>query len=214
MSFAALDVVAERVPPVVLSGGGGARLVVLRDVVQHLPLADGVQAIANIEATSGAEYLLTNWHHHPWTSESEDARYNAEVPDMGDWFPVDVFVAPFNFSRPIMWIREGWGSDTKVVGLWRLPALFRGDGRQLEIEEADWTEAADRIITEPFVEFRANTASVAIQPCCCLLLNSVFQIWLRCGQWGVAVEQISQSSAPAQPTQRSGNACCLPFDED
>lgn len=70
----------------------------------------------------------------------------------GGYYPVNVFLTPFNFSRPEFIIREGiyegstWASQRKVIGLFKLPALLMGDGRGFEISEADWERAGSKVV--------------------------------------------------------------------
>ncbi|KAI9328595.1 hypothetical protein DFJ73DRAFT_116535 [Zopfochytrium polystomum] len=138
MSFAAVDFSAEPYP---LSG---ADVVVNRDMIQHNTLAAGVRAYANVEA-SGAKYLVTTWHHHSYTDAALDGEYNYNV-GAGGWYPVDVFLHPFNFSRPLFWIEDGSMGDLKMVGVWELPALGMGDGTRFRISALDWKKGESEVV--------------------------------------------------------------------
>ena len=114
-------------------------LILCRDAIQHNSLSDGVKAYANFEK-SEARWLVTTWH------QSGDANRNIES---GDYFPVNLFRHPFNFSKPLLYIREGQNGETsakKVVGLFQLPALGEGLGQDLDISESAWLAASKRIV--------------------------------------------------------------------
>jgi hypothetical protein len=65
----------------------------------------------------------------------------------GGMYHVNIFLHPFNFTKPEYFIREGGGQqDGKTLGLWKLPALGLGDGRYFNIPEETWTKAASEII--------------------------------------------------------------------
>ena len=120
-------------------------LILCRDMLQHNTLAAGYQAVVNIEA-SGAKYLITNWHHHE--PSKDDTMWNKNVSP-GDWYPIDVFLHPFNFSKPIAWIREGVdGVDraNKAVAVWKLPVLGLGKGERFSPKESDWEAAKKEIV--------------------------------------------------------------------
>lgn len=95
-------------------------LVILRDTLMHLPIADALLALARIDA-SGSKWLVTT------TFNNSDSGASNEFIQPGSWFPVDLLESPFFFPPPISVTLEGLpGTDRygkKMLGLWRLPVL-------------------------------------------------------------------------------------------
>lgn len=72
--------------------------------------------------------------------------HNANQPAGGMYF-VNIFLHPFNFSKPEFFIREGGKQlDQKTLGLWKLPALGLGDGQYFHIPEESFVKAETEII--------------------------------------------------------------------
>ncbi|KAI9365396.1 hypothetical protein DFJ73DRAFT_262857 [Zopfochytrium polystomum] len=138
MQFAVVDFSAEPYPL------KNADVILNRDMIQHNTLADGVRAYANMEA-SGAKYLITTWHQHPTTDKANDYWHNRNISP-GDWYPVDIFLHPFNFSRPLFWMADGNLGDMKAVGVFRLPALGMGDGTRMDVSDDEWNKANHEIM--------------------------------------------------------------------
>jgi hypothetical protein len=96
-----------------------ADLILSRDCLVHLPLADVWRALANFRRT-GATYLLT-------TTFPRHTKTNWDIA-VGDWRPLNLQEAPFHFPEPLEWIDEhctqgdGEFSD-KSLALWRLSDL-------------------------------------------------------------------------------------------
>lgn len=94
-----------------------ADLVILRDALQHLPIADARAALANI-ARSGSRWLLASTY---------EGGANVDVADGGDWCP-DLQASPFDLPAPVARIFDGWGWEDpdelrdarKWLGLWPL----------------------------------------------------------------------------------------------
>lgn len=92
-------------------------LVILRDVIQHLPLADGCALLARIRAT-GSKLLLASTF-----AESD----NVDVLP-GEAFSPDMTAEPFSLGEPDWRFFDGYSYDgsaavrdaTKHLGLWRL----------------------------------------------------------------------------------------------
>ena len=95
-------------------------LVILRDTLMHLPIADALLALARIDA-SGSKWLVTT------TFNNSDSGASNEFIQPGSWFPVDLLESPFFFPQPVSATLEGLpGTDRygkKMLGLWRLPVL-------------------------------------------------------------------------------------------
>lgn len=112
-------------------------VIMCRDGIQHNTLKDGVRGFLNLER-SGARYLITNWHTETGRGAVPDNAVNINVP-FGGAYPINVFTHPFNFSMPEFFISEGVdgiNGDGKLVGVWKLPALFKGDGRRFHVPPA------------------------------------------------------------------------------
>ncbi len=106
-------------------------LVMCRDMLQHNSFDAAFKAIMKIE-DSGAKYLLTNWHNHPYQTPRESFEWNQDITP-GGYYKIDVMLHPFNFSRPLMFRSEGpngVSSDGKCMGVFKLPVLGLGDGTQ------------------------------------------------------------------------------------
>ena len=119
-------------------------LILCRDMIQHNTLVDGVRAYYNMER-SGAKYLATTWHHK---GQMNEMRHNVNIPS-GSMYEVNIFLHPFNFSKPEFFIREGpQGMDPqgKLVGVWKLPALGLGDGKFFDIQ-AQMANASSTIVS-------------------------------------------------------------------
>lgn len=86
-------------------------LVILRDVIQHITLADGVKVIQNIKA-SGARWLAASTY---------ISGENIDIPEGGFYVP-DMKEEPFNLGEEV----EGWpdgnffGDWSKLLGIWKL----------------------------------------------------------------------------------------------
>ncbi|KAL2622099.1 hypothetical protein R1flu_002304 [Riccia fluitans] len=120
-------------------------LIVCRDAIQHNTLKDGLRGLINLEST-GAKYIITNWH--------SPSRLNRNI-EFGGFYPIDVFTPPFNFSHPEMIISEGVGgvnSDGKFAGLWKLPALLKGDGKPFILPPILIARARKDVVTWEEVE--------------------------------------------------------------
>ena len=72
--------------------------------------------------------------------------HNTNQPPGGMYF-VNIFLHPFNFSRPEFFIREGHKEkDQKVIGLWKLPALGLGDGQYFNIPDELYVKAETEVV--------------------------------------------------------------------
>jgi hypothetical protein len=89
-------------------------LVFCRDCFVHLSYAD-IQAAINNLKKSQSLYLLT-------TSFPQHKNFNIVT---GNWRPVNLQAAPFNFPAPILFIREDEAGDyrDKSLALWKLSDL-------------------------------------------------------------------------------------------
>lgn len=99
-------------------------LVLLRDVVQHLPLEDGVRILSRIRE-SGSSWLLASTYSGP--SPRHPGRVNADVAP-GDYYCPDLTAPPFDLPEPERVYPDGFDYDdptriadpSKWLGLWRL----------------------------------------------------------------------------------------------
>lgn len=102
--FMHLDVITDNLPY--------ADLILCRDCFVHLSYAQIWQALRNMKR-SGAKYLLA-------TSYSE-TKANTDI-SAGSWRPLNLMVAPFNFSNPIYIFNEGYERD-KCLVMWKFEDL-------------------------------------------------------------------------------------------
>jgi hypothetical protein len=103
-SFLAADLASDQLPQ--------ADVILCRDCLVHLSYADAFKVLKNFKA-SGAKYLLTT---------TFTGRSNRDIKT-GQWRPLNVQQAPFNFPDPIMLINEHCtekGFGDKCLGLWLL----------------------------------------------------------------------------------------------
>lgn len=117
--FRVMDLVGDRLP--------AADLILCRDCLVHLSLAEACAVIENCRA-SGAKFLLATTF--PECAANRDIK-------IGQWRRLNLRIAPFNFPEPLERIGEvyrdatGERRDDKWLGLWRIadlpaPALDRG----------------------------------------------------------------------------------------
>lgn len=104
--FRVLDIVSDDLPP--------TDAVILRDVLQHLPLADGLAVIDNVRR-SGARIMIASTH---------NGGTNRDIP-VGGWYPIDMTAPPFGFGLPDRAIDDGvWATGVrfpdKRIGVWTL----------------------------------------------------------------------------------------------
>jgi SAM-dependent methyltransferase len=100
--FMPLDIVESRLP--------NADLIVCRDCLVHLSTEDAIATIRNFKKTN-ATYLLATTYPGLVGPNSQNST--------GNWRPLDLQAAPFNFPAPITLISEE-KTGSKSMGLWRL----------------------------------------------------------------------------------------------
>ena len=76
--------------------------------------------------------------------------HNVNQPPGGMYY-VNVFLHPFNFSKPEFFIREGhvpagFLEDEKFIGVWKLPALGLGDGQYFNMPQETYTKADTSLV--------------------------------------------------------------------
>lgn len=98
--FRLLDLTADRLPT--------ADVILCRDCLIHLSLADAAAAIRNFRS-SGAAFLLATTH--------TTVRENTDIPS-GNWRSLNLLLPPFDFPPPIQVILED-AELGKCLGLWR-----------------------------------------------------------------------------------------------
>lgn len=110
-----------------------ADLLIIRDVIGHFPLDDGLKIVDNI-LNSECEYLLsTTWAKKidgNWSKCDEGSidRENEGV-DYGRFYPVNLMSEPFNLPEPEEYLEEETfvhnyeKGNRKVLGLWNLSKL-------------------------------------------------------------------------------------------
>lgn len=108
--FRVLDILTSSLPR--------ADLVLCRDCLVHLAFADIARAVTNLRASHSTWLLTTTF---PGQSENLDIR-------TGDWRPLDLERAPFDWLPPVELINEGCTEGgglfaDKSLGLWRVTDL-------------------------------------------------------------------------------------------
>jgi len=103
--FLNLDITSDQLPTV--------DLILCRDCLVHLSFNQIKEALQNFKK-SGSTYLLT-------TTYPDLLQTNKNIIT-GDWRPLDLQKAPFNFPNPIKIANENCTSDLKEksLGLWKI----------------------------------------------------------------------------------------------
>ena len=103
------DVLTESLPK--------ADVVLCRDCLVHFSARNVRRAVANI-IRSGSTYLLTT---------TFPRRHSNRTIVTGDWRPLNLCAAPFNFPQPLQVISEEHPEPyaDKSLGLWRISDLPR-----------------------------------------------------------------------------------------
>jgi len=123
--FIEFDLINDNIPD--------ADLLIVRDVIGHLPLSDGEKVIKNI-LKSNCKYLLST----TWAKKTKDGwkkcdpnevhRENEGV-DYGRFYPVNLMSSPFNFPEADVYLEEDVRVDNfengirKILGLWDIEKL-------------------------------------------------------------------------------------------
>jgi hypothetical protein len=123
--FIEFDLINDKIPD--------ADLLIVRDVIGHLPLSDGEKVIKNI-LKSNCKYLLST----TWAKKTKDGwkkcdpnevhRENEGV-DYGRFYPVNLMSFPFNFPEANVYLEEDVRVDNyengirKTLGLWDIEKL-------------------------------------------------------------------------------------------
>lgn len=102
-------------------------LLLVRDVIGHFPIEDGIKLVKNI-LNSDCKYLLST----TWYNINDDNYFklheNKNV-DYGRFYPVNLMSEPFNFPKPLEIIEEDVFVENydignrKVLGLWKIDDL-------------------------------------------------------------------------------------------
>ena len=103
--FEVRDIVSDALP--------AADLVLCRECMNHLPLDDGVRALANLERAAGKFLLVTDY---------PQCRDNAQQPASFRYRPLNLTLAPFGLRTPDAWIDEDDHEPGKRIAIWRLDA--------------------------------------------------------------------------------------------
>ena len=102
-SFIVADIARDTLPQ--------AEAVLCRECLNHLPLADGLAALANLEGAASRFVMVT---HYP------DCTANAEQPASFRYRPLNLTRAPFDLRGPDASIDEGAFEPGKQVAIWDL----------------------------------------------------------------------------------------------
>ena len=71
-------------------------LIIIKEVIQHLPLEMGVKMLQNIKK-SGIRYIAITNHDR----ELFNVNVNIDINKPGGFYPNNMFLEPFNFTNPI-----------------------------------------------------------------------------------------------------------------
>jgi len=103
LDFRCLNIIQDTIPE--------ADLLIVRDILGHLPLNDARKALKNI-LSSGCRILLsTTWakqnYNLTWSPclPGDVDRQNQDI-DYGGWYPVNLMAAPFSLPMPDMLVAE------------------------------------------------------------------------------------------------------------
>lgn len=84
-------------------------LIIIKEVIQHLPLDDGIKMLKNIKK-SGIKYIaITNHDKELFNSVNK----NVEV---GGFYPNNMFMPPFNFKNPLKDVNDIISGDSNKKG--------------------------------------------------------------------------------------------------
>jgi hypothetical protein len=97
ISFEAIDLIKRVLPP--------ADLILCRHLLIHLPLEDCVRVLRNFKA-SGSRYLMI--------TNQPDIERNEEILFTGAYRPVNLYLAPFNFPRPLWSVDDAQGEGDRA----------------------------------------------------------------------------------------------------
>lgn len=102
-------------------------LLLVRDVIGHFPIEDGLQIVKNI-INSNCKYLLsTTWYNI--NDENYFQLHENRIINYGRFYPVNLMSTPFNFPKPIEIIEEDVFVENydlgvrKVLALWKIEDL-------------------------------------------------------------------------------------------
>jgi len=84
-----------------------ADVVICRDAMMHLPLADGLATLENFR-TTGATWLVA--------TTFEDGR-NEDISE-GGFYHINLEAEPFRLGKPWMVIEDNWRHPDKLLGVW------------------------------------------------------------------------------------------------
>jgi hypothetical protein len=87
-------------PPYIEDGPKETTLIMIKEVVQHLTLDQGMSMLRNAKR-SGIQYIAVTNH----DKDLFDVKENVEIVP-GDFYPNNIFMHPFNFKNPIMDIAD------------------------------------------------------------------------------------------------------------
>lgn len=91
-------------------------VIICRDALVHLPTSDITETLRNFKKSNSKYILIT---HYPNTKVNEEIAY------MGNWRSLNFTIAPFNFPKPLIIIKEDPDNRVgvlrdKSLALWRL----------------------------------------------------------------------------------------------
>ena len=89
---------------------GDNSLIIIKEVIQHLPLSKGMQMLKNIK-DSGIKYIaITNHDIHIF---NVNENINVEI---GGFYPNNMFLSPFNFKNPLKDVNDIISNVSEIEG--------------------------------------------------------------------------------------------------
>jgi len=119
IKFINFDLLKDEIPT--------ADLLIVRDIIGHFPISDGIKIVENI-LKSNCKYLLSTTWYNVEDNSYYKKHYNSGT-NLGRFYPVNLMSDPFNFPQPEFLIEEKIEVDNfsagnrKVLALWDLEKL-------------------------------------------------------------------------------------------
>lgn len=117
IKFAEFDLIKDDIPE--------CDLLIVRDVIGHLPIDEATKAVKNI-LKSKAKYILTTTWFNIKDKNYFKSHINRGAEGFGRFFPVNLMSKPFNWPEPDYYVEEDFKVDSfdngnrKVLGFWEL----------------------------------------------------------------------------------------------
>ena len=136
IKFISFDIVNDEIPQ--------GDLLIVRDIIGHFPIEDGIKIINNI-LNSKCKYLLsTTWAKkigNDWfPCEKNDVHRENEGVDYGRFYPVNLMSEPFNLPNAEIYLEEDVvvhnfeNGNRKTLALWDLDKIKNANSKLVDID--------------------------------------------------------------------------------